>query len=363
MTPINSNRIPDPDQFEITLLGTGGGYGESLVIHLGNNIWVIVDSCKSPSTREILPLAYLKQIGVNLDDVKLIVCTHWHDDHIHGLSEIVRQCQHGQYCFARVTDKEKFLFMLNLDYKKTKRQGSLSSTTEFIQSLNYLNGRNPVFAHQDCLIFRSPTGYSEIFSLSPSNQAIQNFDQEISQLISDYGSPAKRIVVDSPNAKSVVLLLKLENHIAILGGDLEVSNSNNTGWLAILDSSTAVKIGRASYFKIPHHGSENGYHKRIWSELLEVNPNSNIAPWKGQIFLPTEKMVKLYKSLTNKLSLTSPTVVSQKPKKRDRDMTKLIARFSNNLTEIKYSEGIVRNRIRRTETDWTIDTFGTARVL
>ncbi len=128
MISILRNPKPDIDQFEITLIGTGGGYGESLVIHLPGNNWVIVDSCTNPKTGEILPLEYLRQISVSPSDVKLVVCTHWHDDHILGLSEIIRICDEAKFCFARVNDLEKFLFMLNLDYKKVKRSGSRSST-------------------------------------------------------------------------------------------------------------------------------------------------------------------------------------------------------------------------------------------
>jgi len=29
---------------EVTLLGTGGGYGESIVLHIGDNEWILVDS-------------------------------------------------------------------------------------------------------------------------------------------------------------------------------------------------------------------------------------------------------------------------------------------------------------------------------
>jgi beta-lactamase superfamily II metal-dependent hydrolase len=367
MISISSDPAPDQNQFEITLLGTGGGYGECLVIHLGHGNWAIVDSCKNPTTGEVLPLAYLNQIGIGLNSVKLIVCTHWHDDHILGISEVVRQCEEAKFCFARANDLEKFLLLINMDYKKAKKQGSLSSTIEFMECLKLMKSRIPIGACQDRMIdrYESDDGLvSEIITLSPSDKTIQNFDTEISQLITEFGSPSKKIIVESPNDKSVVLFLRLGKHKAILGADLEVSKSSNSGWVAILDSSTTIiKAGRASYFKIPHHGSENGYHERIWKELLEVNPNSNIAPWNRHTFLPTPKMLAHYQGLTNKLSLTSSTSVSKKPKKRDKDITKLITRFNHKLVEVKFSEGIVRNRIRQSESNWTIDTFGSAYTL
>ena len=31
--------------FRVSLIGTGGGYGESVVVQLGMNNWMVVDSC------------------------------------------------------------------------------------------------------------------------------------------------------------------------------------------------------------------------------------------------------------------------------------------------------------------------------
>lgn len=36
--------------FRVSLIGTGGGYGESVVVQLGLNNWIVVDSCIDPVT-------------------------------------------------------------------------------------------------------------------------------------------------------------------------------------------------------------------------------------------------------------------------------------------------------------------------
>ena len=76
---LGRNRPPNPEEIEVTLLGPG--YGESAVLHIGNGVWVIVDSCIN---HEGIPqaLEYLESIGVApAQAVDLIVATHWHDDH------------------------------------------------------------------------------------------------------------------------------------------------------------------------------------------------------------------------------------------------------------------------------------------
>ncbi len=68
---------PDNSSAEITLLGTGGGYGESCLIHLGEGKWMIIDSCIDPTSGIVLPLQYLDSIGVSVDNnVIMVVCTH-----------------------------------------------------------------------------------------------------------------------------------------------------------------------------------------------------------------------------------------------------------------------------------------------
>src|SRR4051812_26045765 len=100
--------LPSRNTAEITLIGTGGGYGESCVIHLGNNHWIVVDCCVDPKKNSCLPLQYLENFKVDLKkDVKLIICTHWHNDHILGLSQLLEKCCSADLCFGRAIDRKK----------------------------------------------------------------------------------------------------------------------------------------------------------------------------------------------------------------------------------------------------------------
>jgi glyoxylase-like metal-dependent hydrolase (beta-lactamase superfamily II) len=83
---------PNSEILEVTVIGTGGGYGESVVVHLGNGKWIVIDSCIDPKSRISLPLLYLNKIGVNVPrDVVIILCTHWHDDHLQGLFQLLER--------------------------------------------------------------------------------------------------------------------------------------------------------------------------------------------------------------------------------------------------------------------------------
>jgi glyoxylase-like metal-dependent hydrolase (beta-lactamase superfamily II) len=82
---------PAPDEIEVTVLGPG--HGESVVVHVGGSEWIVVDSCKDKGKEPCAPLRYLQGIGVDATRaVKLIVATHWDEDHVKGIDELVSTC-------------------------------------------------------------------------------------------------------------------------------------------------------------------------------------------------------------------------------------------------------------------------------
>ena len=68
----------------------GLGFGEAAAVHVGDDEWLLIDSCKLAGTN--IPLSYLETIGVGFDAVKAVVATHWDLDHVEGLAEIVAAC-------------------------------------------------------------------------------------------------------------------------------------------------------------------------------------------------------------------------------------------------------------------------------
>lgn len=102
---------PERDEFEFTLLGPG--YGEGIVMHVGNGTWIVVDSCISPNENTASPLRYLDNIGLDpADAVALLVVTHWHDDHIRGAAQVLSACPDADFCCASSFVDEEFLTLV-----------------------------------------------------------------------------------------------------------------------------------------------------------------------------------------------------------------------------------------------------------
>ena len=338
---------PAASEVEITLIGTGGGYGESTVIKIGVDSWIIVDSCINPFTDEPLALEYLKTIQVDYGKVVLIICTHWHNDHIKGLAKVLSECTNAEFCFSAVHDLQKFLLLCELDYTKTSK-GSISSTNEFGKCLEIINKRGNYFTRAQCDLVLANIKESNVdftlYALSPSPKTISDFDSEISQLITEFGKRNTAIINKSPNDKSTALLLKFGSHRVLLGADLEIGKNENEGWRHVIKHSKIIDENKAKLYKIPHHGSENGYMTEIFDVLVDNNSVLKLTPFKSSD-LPRQEMLDIYSSHSDEIYLTSSATVSKKAKKRDGAIEKVIDRSVINLTEVKYAKGIIRSRI------------------
>ena len=127
---------PSSEEFEISLFGAG--VGESVVVHLGFGAWIVVDSCRDAS-RSPVALSYLKSIGTDPSSIVLIVATHWHDDHVDGLAELMRRAPSAKFvCSAALHTKQFF----RLVSSGTRVLGKSSATDEFAEIFRTLEGRD-----------------------------------------------------------------------------------------------------------------------------------------------------------------------------------------------------------------------------
>ncbi|MBF0463333.1 MAG: MBL fold metallo-hydrolase [Magnetococcales bacterium] len=87
-----------------------------MVIHVGCGEWIIVDSCAGESAgHPSKPIEYLKNIGHKPEEcVRIVVATHWHDDHIAGLSEALDMCQKAVFCCSIVLSGKEFIGLADL---------------------------------------------------------------------------------------------------------------------------------------------------------------------------------------------------------------------------------------------------------
>ena len=317
---------------------------------------MIVDSCVD-GEKKPCALNYLETIDVDPEAVFLIVATHWHDDHMRGMAKLVESCKNAEFCCASALREKEFLSAVG-GLERHRLSDSRSGVKEIYNVFSHLESRGskPTFAIANRRIYSS--GEHEIWALSPSDTAFQNFLREIGRLFPSTGETKRRICSLSPNDLSVVLWVRLGEVLLLLGADLE-----RRGWREILQSR-ARPDGRASVFKVPHHGAESAHDPGVWRTMLERAPFAVLSPWhRGAGALPTlQDMERILTFTTDAFATAEPGRPGRSRVPRRREVDRTLREAGVKLRRSVMHSGAVR--LRRPidgAAAWRAETFGPAR--
>ncbi|MBI4536002.1 MAG: MBL fold metallo-hydrolase [Ignavibacteriae bacterium] len=296
----------------------GPGYGEAIALHVECGKWILVDSCLEPTSGQPAQVQYLEQLGLDVSTaVKLVVATHWHDDHVQGIGTLVARCRSADVVMSAALKSEHFSALLRL-YGEGAFPGS-SGVTEFVNVLRLLDERRQAgtkinmakLAVPDKLLYRDSIldhdqSYDvEIHSLSPSDASIVSAQLDFSQRIPLSGERKKRIVPPHTNATSVVLWVEIGERRLLLGSDLEKTADPKTGWTVILNDSQVTRE-KAFVYKVAHHGSESSHDPGVWERLLHEQPYALLSPYMiGGNILPKDGDIDRLARLTPNAYMTA----------------------------------------------------------
>lgn len=363
--------LPSPLELEVSLFGPG--YGEALAIHVCDGRWILVDSCIDEATGRPAHLAYLQNIGVNVArSVELVVSTHWHDDHVRGLSEVVRECANAGFACSIAMNNEEFLTMVRLS-EIPRMMLSASGADEIRQVFEILNARrvagaDPIrFALANVPLWRGTSvaagSACTVTALSPSNSSVWIAISEWAALIPIPGPTAGkgRIMPRKPNHNAVVLSISVGSDGILLGSDLEETANPHTGWSAILNSPIHVP-SQAAVFKIAHHGSVTGHHPSVWDSMLMRSPCAVLTPYvNGRTRLPNSSDIERILGYTAR-AFSTAKLTKPKSKGRSRAVEKTIRDTVGEIRSVPLSTGHIRIRkdTAQSEDGWRVDLFGDA---
>ena len=348
------NRPPNHDEIEVTLLGPG--YGESVVVHIGDGAWVIVDSCiNQDGTPQALE--YLERIGVNpVQAVNLIVATHWHDDHIRGMADIVEVCENARFCCAGALGEMEFLQAIR-GLEGQHFSGSGSGVREIHRVFGQFedSDNQPTFALANRRLYGRDT--CEIWTLSPHDSEFVNFLRRMKTLTPKAGETKRRIPAISPNDIAVVLWIRVDDVVVLLGSDLE-----RQGWKAILKSE-GRPTREASLYKVAHHGSAGADTSEVWKLMLEREPFAALTPWRrGGRALPTREDVRRILTQTdNAFATWWPENVPRARKRKHPAVARTLRGSGISMRGSVPESGAVRlRRPVNAEKQWRAENFGRA---
>ncbi|WP_028869746.1 ComEC/Rec2 family competence protein [Psychromonas arctica] len=321
---------------EVSLFGPG--VGECVLVKLPNDKWIIVDSFIDKESGKPIALQYLKEQNLNPEEVvELIIVTHWHSDHIAGMSEVIFNCTNASVVIPSAFTKKEFtIFITSL--AKDQSLGELNSAKEMKRVMfglgeHYRNNKiPPIYASEGKCLYRDDVNHINVVALSPSSHSETNSLMELNDLYNKFKvqNPRVHILKQAPNNNSIALAITVKDVSILLGGDLEEPKYNPDklyGWSAILKSKQVSKR-KSVLFKVPHHGSRTGHHDEVWSEMLQ-KPCSILTTYNSSS-LPRSEDIERIKGESNSVYITSPPKI---PKKllRDKRLQKDIDNFCKNL--------------------------------
>jgi hypothetical protein len=301
---------PEDDEVELTLIGPG--YGEAIAVHLGSGDWMVVDSCEDPETHSLPVLAYFDSINVDPSkQVRLVVATHWHDDHMRGLGSLVGAAEQAFLVHSPAVDDRACRALIALEDPSAVK-GLGRGFRELRQAVDVLLQRKRSdrslkvreIAHAGTLLYqRGPT---TVRALSPSSEAVITTIEYLGRLLR---AGNDRNLVARPNANHAAIVLWVEafGHRMLLGADLQKHANPQQGWLHMINEPLVRPVYQADLLKVPHHGGRSAHQSEMWTELLVEHPVSLVCPWTlGRRSLPSTKDVERLCELSKEVWISGP---------------------------------------------------------
>jgi beta-lactamase superfamily II metal-dependent hydrolase len=348
---------PALDQVEVSIFGPGKG--ESIVVHLGDNRWIVVDSCVDQRTKRIAALSYLEGIGVDASEaVLLVVATHAHDDHFAGIAEVLRTCETATFVCSEALTRDEFFALTRADAQSQAglRVRAFSEYQKIFEIIKSRSSPGPDFRPLKRAIELRPllsidNNTVRVMALSPSDEAVTRSLTALSSAFPSPGSPRKLINID-PNELAVALWIEVPDKAILLGADL-LTGPAGCGWLAVLRAF--VPDARATVFKVSHHGSDTGHHDDIWTKLLDPSPIALLAPFRaGKKPLPSSE------DRARILSFTSEAFITASPRRpaasrATRKETVALGPLARNVRDVWGNVGQVRARSHIGDVRWDVE--------
>jgi beta-lactamase superfamily II metal-dependent hydrolase len=357
---------PLAEEVEISLFGPG--FGECVVAHIGESQWIVVDSCIHSASRSPVALEYFRELGVNpRTDVKAIIATHWHDDHMAGLAELFATCPEARFVCSVALNCSEWATLVEI-YRGYIQTGG-SGVDELRKVMSELSRRSaagkiaaPDFAIANRTLLERPTKvHAKLVALAPSDAAVALMQTRIQQqLLPQPNSRRLRVPELGENDSSVVLSLSVSNASVLLGADLEDSRRPGLGWQVILDEYRADGL-RFEGFKIPHHGSANGFHQDQWPKLMKNDAWATLTPYNRGTKLPTTADCQRILALSPDAYITAPPGLG-KFRHPDPAVHKTALEVTVSIGDEPGKQGHVRLRRSAFDKDakWRVELFGDA---
>jgi hypothetical protein len=239
----------------------GRGVGEAVLVRLADDYWVAIDSFKARGTP--VALTYLRARGLDPGHVRAVLATHWHHDHFKGIAEILAAAPQARFYMPAARKLDEFWVLAALG-KRSKLLSQPSAGIGLYEVLRVLGDeRSPEHTSVNHPI--AEVNGQRLFALSPTNPAVDVAMRALA-LANRKETTGGVWAPPTANEGSVATFLK-GDACAVLGADLV--KHPQYGWRRAVKESIEQRANRkATFLKVPHHGSHTSDDDALWKELL-----------------------------------------------------------------------------------------------
>jgi beta-lactamase superfamily II metal-dependent hydrolase len=356
----NYGSAPAGDEIEVMLFGPG--LGEAIAVHLGEGQWLLVDSCEEKSGKGPVTGHYLDALGVNPEQVLAILSTHWHNDHIRGLSVLANKYPEASLFISGALRSTEAMSVLSAYNGKTAaRQAKGTSEIYGFLTSRKKPHRAKIAAAQSSLVDKVLNRCNvKVYALSPLQEAYHKAIAHMAQFMAADGESINNAPPEpSPNATAVVLHIDVGDDAILLGADLE--DNKTWGWSAMVEDPWVLERGQASVYKVAHHGSRTGEANCVWDTLLHKEPVAVVTPFNwGCHRLPTDDDRARIRARASAAFISSDA--SRSPDIPAGQLKRMNA-ICKDIRKVDGAMGAVRMRKTLNTKHWTVELFGAARPL
>ncbi len=299
----------------------------------------MIDSCIDPNSGCPASLSYLDAIGVPPDSVRTVIASHWHDDHVRGISSIADTCHQAEFFLSGVLNTKEAAAFLSA-YNGHSSAGLARGARELYSVMSRRNFVIPAL-HRTIVFERRLNGHSVLATaLSPLPAAYAQSVANMARYIPREDDPITDAPELHPNIEAVTIHIDLGTDALLLGADLE--DHQHFGWSALVATAWSRQRRQATAYKVAHHGSHTGDCDGIWSHFFAPDPVSCVTPVTlGRQRLPTDGDRARINAKTSKAFITSRA--SRRPV-MDRYQEKRLGDICKNLSRVDAGFGAVRLR-------------------
>jgi hypothetical protein len=263
----------------------GSTEGESIVLHLPNGKWGVVDSFADSLKDSATNPAYRLLKSKNVTELEFLCLTHPHNDHFRGMSQILQGFTVKQFWtfFGPDPNDVKLLKTyftaeaVQLDRAAfTEVAEELASIFDIVEARKIdrqlVVSRRPMYP-----VPGDPHLEVAIRGIAPTDERIFTYKKMLLNSLANTPGEVEAIPREKHNVISSGLMINFGQARILLGGDVE-----ERAWQEILSENRPEDL--ASHFvKISHHGSKTGYCPELWPILStkgSARPVTALTPYK-----------------------------------------------------------------------------------